>query len=86
MIRSLILLLALALPAAAADVKGTAKEGARTGGHAARDGALTFGRSVKAFFKGGPHAAKETWKDNAARTKADARAGAHATKRAAKSR
>ena len=66
-----------------ARVKGTVKEGARTGGHAARDGAVTFGRSAKAFFTGGPSAAKKAWKENAARTKANAKAGSRATKDAA---
>src|SRR5438093_6584316 len=65
-------------------VKNTAKEAARTGGHAARDGALTLGRTTRDFFKGGAAAAKRTWKANAARTKETARSGGHATRRAAK--
>jgi hypothetical protein len=80
---------ALALALAAVPARGenyvgsTAKEGALTGGHAARDGVQTFGRSVGAFFRGGPKAAKETWKANAARTRANAKAGGRATKQAA---
>jgi hypothetical protein len=87
---ALAVVLAAAVACAAADksdkkaVKGTVEEAARTGGHAARDGALTFGRSVKAFFHGGPTAAKKTWKANAAKTKRDAKQGAAATKAAAK--
>jgi len=65
-------------------VKRTVKEAAKTGGHAARDGALTFGRTTRDFFKGGGAAAKRTWKANAARTKDTARAGGRATRRAAK--
>ena len=86
---ALVVVLAAAVACTAAEksgkkvVKGTVKEAARTGGHAARDGALTFGRSVKAFFQGGPNAAKKTWKANAARTKRDAKEGAAATKAAA---
>ena len=34
-------------------VKRTVKEAAKTGGHAARDGALTLGRTTRDFFKGG---------------------------------
>jgi hypothetical protein len=64
-------------------VKGTVKEAARTGGHAARDGALTFGRSAGAFFTEGPSGAKRTWKANAAKTKRNAKQGAAATKAAA---
>jgi hypothetical protein len=64
-------------------VKGTVKESARTGGHAARDGAQTFGRTVRDFFTKGPRAAKRTWKENAARTKANARAGGKRVRAAA---
>src|SRR2546422_2350110 len=64
-------------------VKRTVKEAAKTGGHAARDGALTFGRSTRDFFTGGPDAAKKTWHENAARTKANAKAGASRTRAAA---
>ena len=67
-----------------ARVKETVKEAGKTAGHAARDGALTFGRSTRAFFTGGAAAAKRTWKQNAARTKANAKAGARATKDAAR--
>jgi hypothetical protein len=56
---------------------------AKTGGHAAGDAAKTFGRSTKAFFKGGPDEAKATWKENAAKTKEDAHQGGRATKAAA---
>jgi hypothetical protein len=64
--------------------KRTVKESAKTGGHAARDGALTFGRATRDFFTKGPDAAKRTWKANAATTKANARAGGRAVKSAAK--
>ena len=66
-----------------AHVGKTVKEAAKTGGHAARDGALTFGRSTRDFFKGGPEAAKKTWRENAARTKANAKAGGRRTRAAA---
>lgn len=83
---SLLIALVATLAAAAGPARKTkdvTKESARTAGHAARDGALTAGRTVRDFFKGGPHAAKRTWHANAARTKADARAGRAAVKRAA---
>jgi hypothetical protein len=57
-------------------VGGTVEESARTGAHAVRDGVLTFGRTVRDFFTGGSQAAKETWRENAARTKENAREGA----------
>jgi len=57
-------------------VGGTVEESARTGGHAVRDGVLTFGRTVRDFFIGGSHAARETWHENAERTKENARDGA----------
>src|SRR5262245_30248856 len=57
-------------------VGGTVVESARTGGHAIRDGVLTFGRTVRDFFTGGPRAARETWRENAERTKQNARDGA----------
>lgn len=59
-------------------VGGVAEESARTGGHAVRDGFLTFGRTVKSFFTGGPNAARETWRENAAETKEHAHEGAAA--------
>jgi len=68
----------------ATKTKQTVKESVKTGGHAARDGALTFGRATRAFFTQGPDAAKRTWKANAAKTKANARAGGHAVRSAAK--
>jgi hypothetical protein len=46
-------------------VGGTVEESARTGGHAVRDGVLTFGRTVRDFFTGGSQAARETWHENA---------------------
>ena len=52
------------------------KESAKTGGHAIRDGFLTFGRTIRAFFTGGGRAAQETWHANAVRTRANAREGA----------
>lgn len=63
--------------------KDTVKESAKTGGHAARDGAQTFGRSTRDFFTHGPDAAKHTWKSNAARTKEDAKEGGRRTRAAA---
>jgi len=54
---------------------GVVEESAKTGGHAIRDGVLTFGRTVRDFFTGGPRAAKETWRENADQTKANARQG-----------
>ena len=57
-------------------VGGTVAESARTGAHAVRDGVLTFGRTVHDFFTGGPNAARETWRENAERTKQNARDGA----------
>lgn len=85
---TLLLLLALAsAPARAEDsknvVKDTIKESAKTGGHAVRDGALTFGRSTRAFFKHGPKAAKRTWKANAQATKQHAKDGGRRTRAAA---
>ena len=65
-------------------VKRTVKESAKTGGHAARDGALTFGRATRAFFTQGPDAAKRTWKANATKTKANAKAGGRAVRSAAR--
>lgn len=65
-------------------VKRTVKESAKTGGHAVRDGALTFGRTTRDFFTKGPDAAKRTWKANAANTKTNAKAGGRAVRSAAK--
>src|SRR5215468_4820752 len=73
-------------PASWADAPvNTVKEAAKTGAGAARDGARTFGRSTRAFFKEGPEAAKSTWKSNAAKTKANAKAGGRRTRSAARS-
>ena len=63
--------------------KRTVGEAVRTGGHAARDGALTFGRATRAFFKGGTDAARSTWNENATKTKDEAKAGARRTREAA---
>jgi hypothetical protein len=49
-----------------------------------RDGALTLGRTTRAFFESGTTAAKETWDANADRTRRDAKAGGRATRRAAR--
>jgi hypothetical protein len=57
-------------------VGGTVEESVRTGAHAVRDGVLTFGRTVRDFFTGGTNAARETWRENADRTKENARDGA----------
>jgi hypothetical protein len=78
--------LGLVSPAAgdtANTVGRTVTEAALTGGHAVRDGALTLGRTTRAFFESGTLAAKETWDANADRTKGNARAGGRATRRAA---
>lgn len=64
---------AIGIPLAGANPVGVVEESGKTAGHAVRDGSLTVGRTVRDFFKGGPHAAKRTWKANAARTRADAR-------------
>jgi hypothetical protein len=58
-----------------AKVGGVVEESAKTGGHAIRDGFLTVGRTVRAFFTGGGRAAQETWHENAARTRENAREG-----------
>lgn len=63
--------------------KSTVGEAVRTGGHAARDGALTLGRSTKAFFTGGASAARSTWKENAEKTKENAKDGGRKTREAA---
>ena len=73
----------LAAATAGAGPVGVVKESGRTAGHAVRDGAQTVGRTVRDFFKGGPHKAKRTWKENAARTRADARTDEAAVKREA---
>ena len=82
-IGALVLLSAIVAAPAGADPVGVVKESGRTTGHAVRDGAQTFGRTVHDFFTGGTHEAKRTWKSNAARTRADARAGGARVKREA---
>jgi hypothetical protein len=67
-----------------AKVGGVVEESAKTGGHAIRDGFLTFGRTVRAFFTGGGRAAQETWHENAARTRENAREGGSRIEGAAK--
>jgi len=74
LVRPLVVGLALLAAPAYADPVGVVKESGKTAGHAVRDGAQTFGRTVRDFFTGGTHKAKHTWKENAARTKADAHA------------
>jgi hypothetical protein len=78
--RMLLALALVTLPAWAHHKRHAVKEGAATGGHAVRDGARTFGRSTKALFKHGPHAAKETWRENARHTAAHARHHARTTR------
>ena len=73
-------ILALALLATPA-LAGRVKQGTASGAHAVRDGSRTFGRSTRALFKHGPHAAKRTWKANAHHTKAHARAHARRARR-----
>ncbi len=58
----------------AANPIGVVRESGRAAGHATRDGVLTVGRTIGAFFAHGPRTAKRTWKANAARTHADAHA------------
>jgi hypothetical protein len=65
-------------------VVGVVVESAKTGGRAARDGVLTFARATRDFFTKGPHAARRTWEENAAHTKATAKASAREVKREAK--
>ena len=62
---------------------GVVKESGRATGHAVRDGAQTVGRTVRDFVTGGPHKGKQTWKENAARTRADAHADKERIKREA---
>src|SRR5882724_2517568 len=80
-----LLALGAVTPAAAEEkrhsVKNDAKEGAKPGGRTAKEGVLTFVRSTKAFFTGGPEAAKEAWKAGAAKTKRTAKTGARTTKK-----
>ncbi len=85
LIASVVVMLGLAVPYARAEspVVGVPKESARTAGHAIRDGTLAVGRTVRDFFKGGPRKAKQTWKENAARTRADAHADKERVKAAA---
>jgi hypothetical protein len=88
-VRSSAALLALvavlsATPAAASPI-GVLRESGRTVGHAIRDGALTVGRTVRDFFEHGPHTAKRTWQENAARTRADAHADGERVKQEAHS-
>jgi hypothetical protein len=59
-----------------ANPPGVVKESGRTAVDAVRDGALTFGRTVRDFFVHGPRTAGETWRGNAAETKSDARSNA----------
>jgi hypothetical protein len=77
-------LMVAAVPAIADDAgrkaAGVAEASARTGGNAVRDGFLTFGRTVKSFFTGGPNAARETWRENAAETRENARENANAVR------
>ena len=83
-IGALALGLAIAGPAAANPV-GVVKESGRTAGHAVRDGALTVGRTVRDFFKHGPHTAKRTWQRNAEMTSEEADAGGARVKQEAHS-
>ena len=71
---ALVGVLTLAPALTLANPLGVVKESGRAAGHATRDGVLTVGRTVGAFFAHGPRTAKRTWKANAARTKADAHA------------
>ena len=78
--------LALAAVPALADedtgrkVGGVVKDRRRREDTRYRDGFLTFGRSVRSFFTGGPGAARETWRENAAETRENAREGAAAVR------
>ena len=70
-------MIALVPALAFADPVGVVKESAKTAGRAARDGALTVGRTTRDAVTHGPHTAKHTFKSNAAHTKADAHVGKH---------
>ena len=70
--------------ASAADkTKDTAENAATTGADAVVDSARTVGRTTKAAVKGGTPAARETWDENAEKTKRDAHHNAAATRAAA---
>ncbi len=74
-IAALAVAMTLAPGLAAANPVGVVRESGRTAGYAVRDGVLTVGRTIGAFFAHGPRTAKHTWRANAALTKADAHAG-----------
>jgi hypothetical protein len=77
-------LLATPMVARADDPAKSTVEGAvKTGADAIVDGARTFGRTTRAFFKNGASGAKTTWKENARTTAEDAKANGHATHSAA---
>jgi hypothetical protein len=63
---------AFAVPAHAG-VPGVIVDSARTLAHGVRDGALTVGRTTRAFFLDGTDAAAETWDDNVELTREHAR-------------
>ena len=52
-----------------ASVPGVVINSARTVADSVRDGVLTFGRTTRAFFLGGPAAAEDTWYENAEATR-----------------
>jgi hypothetical protein len=81
----LLLIAALTATPAAANPIGVLKECGRTAGHAVGNGALTVGRTVRDFFEHGPHTAKRTWQENAARTGAEAHADKERVRREAHS-
>ena len=81
----LLLVALLAVTPASADPAGVVKESGRTAGHAIRDGTLTVARTVRDFFSHGPHTAKRTWRENAARTSAELHADKERVKQEARS-
>jgi hypothetical protein len=69
---AIVVTVAVAVPLASADPVGVVEESGKTAGHSVRDGSLTVGRTVRDFFKHGPHTAGRTWRRNAAKTRATA--------------
>jgi hypothetical protein len=53
------------------DPQERTKHALRSGADAVVDGAFTVGRTVRDFFRGGYHAARETWRSNANKTRHD---------------
>jgi hypothetical protein len=66
-----------------ASVPGIIIESARTVADSVRDGALTLGRTTRAFVLGGPRAAEDAWYDNVEVTRERARRNAEQVRREA---